>query len=93
MTARETALAMKSVFEGPDNSIPEPQTSRLELRVEQDVEGNNLMIADVITHLPADAAAGVQDPRTFIDDFVLSMKIPVNRESPRLVWLPNVVRR
>ena len=89
---RKPLGAMQSVFVMPDDPVVATQSELLEYGIEQGVEREHFAVVDMISDLPAYAAARFQCTNAFRDEPLLSGK-PFVEADFLLVFLSDVVWR
>ncbi len=89
---RKALLTVQAVAKGPDNPIAKLKAVILKNPVENDVQGKNFTIVDMIANLPADGSPRVQEAHGLGDRGRLALDIDIERCS-LLVFFSNIVRR
>jgi len=76
----------------PYNSITEMQATGEEDRVEDYIQRDDLAIIDIIPNLPTNAAVGIENTDTCLNDLFLLIKVLLQM-NPIFIFFPEVIRR
>jgi len=82
---------VQTVAEVPHDAVAELEAQAVKHGVEQDIQGQDVVVVYVVPHLPADAAGRRQRPDALADHRLLPAHVLVEIE-PRPVGLSQIVR-